>query len=223
MRFGARAVSGQESGAGKVRDSAGLPSFKAAGGEHGVQARQPLFKRVAYGMIKDYERFQFTSAPMLAEKGDARRMRLKDNSIGGIITSPPYLNNIDYTKVYEVENWFVGLDAEPVLRSYIGLGKVPAAGLEDLPLEAAAYFEDMENVLEEMHRVLADGGRAAVVVGNAFVGGQVIDSDLMLAMLGERVGFKAEAIWSLNQRFALENRTERRGVLRESVVIFRKA
>jgi len=105
----------------------------------------------------------------------------------------------------------------------VGLQKVPDHGYEDLPLEAVAYFEDMEKTLEEMHRILIDGGRAALVVGNAFINGEVIDSDLVLARIGERVGFKAEAIWALNKRAALERRTIVKGTLRESLIVLRKS
>jgi DNA modification methylase len=91
----------------------------------------------------------------------------------------------------------------------------------DLPLEARLYFEDMETALKEMHRVLKQGGKAAIVVGNGYVGG-VIESDIILSYLAEKIGFGLVSIFVLNKRFALEERTVKKGILRESLIILEK-
>ena len=56
-----------------------------------------------------------TSAAPLASvdirEGDARRVdsTLQQNNFDWIVFSPPYPNNIDYTEVYKLENWVLGL------------------------------------------------------------------------------------------------------------------
>jgi DNA modification methylase len=186
-----------------------------------------MLRRVIYNMIRDIEHFEKTAAASLVEQGDARKMKFANNSVDAVITSPPYLNNIDYTKVYEIEQFIIHEHEEPAVRSYIGFAKdlqndiLPEL---DLPPAAIAYFTDMETVLKEMHRVLKSGGNAALVVGNAYFSGieKIIDSDLILAYLAKRIGFEVQDVVVLNERFALENRTQKKGVLRESMIILKK-
>jgi SAM-dependent methyltransferase len=187
-----------------------------------------MFRRVVYGMIRDYEHFERSDGSEIAvEKCDARRMKLADGSVNAIITSPPYLNNIDYTKVYEIEQFLLHEKEDPAVRSYIGLEKeienkvLPEL---DLPPAAAAYFTDMLASLKEMHRSSGNGAHAALVVGNAYFPEtqQIIDSDTILAYLAEQTGFSVEEIAVLNERFALENRTQKKGILRESMIVLSK-
>lgn len=183
-----------------------------------------MLKRTLKRMIRDLERSRAGSAPCTVQQCDARRMNLGDGSVDAVITSPPYLNQIDYTKVYEIENWFIsGLYEKPPIRSYIGL-ESDAEFLPELqlPPAAAAYFRDMSMVLQEMSRACKDGARLAIVVGNAYFPGRIVDSDLILSNLAEQTGFAVEKILVLNKRFALEERTRKKGILRESAIIMHK-
>ena len=74
----------------------------------------------------------------------------------------------------------------------------------------------------ELFRVLRPGGKAALVVGNAYLAGEIIESDLLLALLAERAGFRCSEVRCVAERFALERRTEKKGVLRESIVFLEK-
>jgi DNA modification methylase len=188
-----------------------------------VPPLRKMFQQVVKKMIKDIEKSPRTNAPAVVDFGDARRLPLDGESVDAVITSPPYLNNIDYTKVYAIEEFFIYGEAQPGIRAYIGMNAKESDFLSemDLPLQARLYFDDMNSVLSEMHRVLRSGGHAAIVVGNGYVDG-VIESDLILAYLAEKLGFSVENIFVLNKRFALENRTTQKGVLRESLIILRK-
>jgi len=191
-----------------------------------VPPMRVLLRRTIYNMIRDIEHFEMEgSAQVMVEKCDARRMKLEDSSVDAIITSPPYLNNIDYTKVYEIEQFILHEKEEPSVRSYIGQdGEIENLVLPelDLPPAAVAYFTDMNEVIKEMHRVLKPGGSASIVVGNAYVNGMIIDSDTILAYLASKTGFAVEDITVMNERYALENRTMKKGILRESIVILKK-
>lgn len=190
--------------------------------KHPAPPLRIFYKRVVKNMIKDLDKMQKTDAQCIVDVGDARRLRADDNSIDAVITSPPYLNNIDYTKVYAIEEWIANLHDNPYrstpkgvssLRSYIGYGK---------PNTPDAYFEDMNDALLEMFRVLKQDGRAVIVVGNAYVNGEIINSDELLAQLAEKIGFSVKEIAVLNKRYALENRTNKKGVLRESMIVLEK-
>ncbi len=190
--------------------------------KHNIPLRK-MFGRVTARMIKDLEGFEKKPCKIRVEQGDARRLAMEDGCVDAVITSPPYLNNIDYTKVYSIENWFVGM-TEPAIRSFIG-----GATAEDFlglgfPPFANAYFMDMQLSIKEMHRVCKPGAKAAIVVGNAYLSDAdiIVDSDLILSALAEEIGFSIKEILVLNKRYALEGRTIKKGVLRESAVVMEK-
>ncbi len=197
----------------------GVIKFK----KHPTPPLRHLYRRIVKNMIKSLEKTSLPQANSRAFVGDARQMKLEDSSIDAVITSPPYLNNIDYTKIYSIEEWIAGLQEQPPIRSWIGYNKSDI--MVDGRLRTSvgqAYFEDMKKTIEEMHRVLKSGGHAAVVVGNAYVNGQIINSDEILAKMSEEIGFVVNEIDVVNKRYALEERTKKKGILRESIIILEK-
>jgi len=199
--------------------------------KHPVPPLRKLFQRVVYRMIKDIEDSEPAHAAVVVMQGDARKLNLDDGSVDAVITSPPYLNNIDYTKLYAIEDFFMKMRHVPNMRSFLGI--------RDMTEQAEAYFEDMNAALAEMHRVCKPGAHVAIVIGNAYLrrsealrepGEQTfskainreIETDFILAHMASEIGFGVEKIYVLNKRFALENRTEKKGILRESLIILKK-
>jgi DNA modification methylase len=182
--------------------------------KHPVPPFRSLFRRMVFRMMKEAESFKGTGNAD-ARIGDARKMGIASGSIDGIITSPPYLNIIDYTKVYAIENWFTGR-ARPALRSYFGLLEGDAGEKK--------YFDDMKASLKEMHSAMKQGAYAGIVVGNAYFPEpeRVVEVDLTLAEMGEDIGFRAKQVIVLNKRPALKGRTRKVGTLRESMVVLEK-
>lgn len=185
--------------------------------KHPVPLFRKFYSRAIKKMIKDYSKLPETGAQAFVEFGDARKLQLKSESIDAVITSPPYLNQIDYTKVYSVEDWFVG-KPRPGVRAYLGLRESFEHKLE--PVET--YMHDMEQMLKECHRVCKSGAKLVFVIGNAYIERKSIDCDFMLAEIAERVGFEVKEIIVLNKRWALEERTQKKGILRESAVVIDK-
>jgi len=184
--------------------------------KHPVPPFRKFYQRTVKRMIRDVKKHQIGKGKAIAMLGDARKMKLRDGSVDAVITSPPYINNIDYTKVYMIENWFAGASMPP-MRSYLGLkDSVHESVLEE------HYFQDMGRVLKEMYRVIRPGGKAGIVVGNAYLQDRIAEVDLMLAGMAEDTGFRARKILCLNKRFALKRRTVKVGVLRESLVVLEK-
>jgi len=138
-----------------------------------------------------------------------------------IITSPPYLNRYDYSRIYGLElslafvEDFAGLKAirHSLLRSHIESRPAPTdevnhpALLEVLsnldgkklnnpriPVMIKGYFEDMNLVLRELYKACRPGAKIALVVGNVRFEGELISVDLLLSELASNVGFGVDKV-----------------------------
>ncbi len=176
--------------------------------KHPTPPLRHLFRRIVYRMLKDVESERLTGKVNIMQC-DSRKMDIADESIDAVITSPPYLNNIDYTKLYAIEDYFMKLRNVTPMRSF-------------LENTEEKYFEDMEKVLKELHRVCKPGANLAIVIGNAYIDKE-IESDFLTCWLASKAGFEVERVFVLNKRFALKDRTKKVGVLRESLLILKKA
>jgi len=91
---------------------------------------------------------------------NAIEIPLNDNSIDGVITSPPYSFAIDYVKNDEVQLRFLGYDTNNIKSKMIGLiGKNKNEKLEN-------YFRDMKLVCSEVSRVLKKGKYFVMIIGS---------------------------------------------------------
>lgn len=201
--------------------------------KHPVPPLRDILRRQLFRMIGDCGRFPKTKARCEAEIEDARRMKLKDNSIDAVITSPPYLNKIEYTKVYSIEEeLFFEKKGVPSLRSYIGSeddrvideeNKIEnITDANDLPLPAKAYFNDMYEAIKDLQRVCKNPAKVGIVVGNGCFPTGVVESDIILSKIAEKLGFDAQEILVLNKRWCTRNRVEKVGITRESLLIWEK-
>ena len=87
-------------------------------------------------------------------------MPLDDNSIDGVITSPPYSFAIDYVKNDEAQLSFLDYDVNTIRNEMIGLvGKNKNQRLEN-------YFKDMEFVCSEVSRVLKKDKYFVMIIGS---------------------------------------------------------
>jgi ubiquinone/menaquinone biosynthesis C-methylase UbiE len=92
-------------------------------------------------------------------EGDARELPLENNSIDGIIFSPPYSFAIDYLANDSFHLNFMGIDVDTLRGNMIGLrGRT----LSD---KYGHYREDMDKVLSECARVLRPGCFCTIIVG----------------------------------------------------------
>lgn len=165
--------------------------------------------------------------------GDARALDVGGSEVDLIVTSPPYLNNIDYSKIYGLELSLLAMskaEAEEVrmraIRSFIGRRmdvdamppEVGDVGLR-IPI-VGTYFRDMEACIMEMFRVLSPGGAAYVNVSNSVIHETHVIVDEVFAQMAERIGFSETEIVVGAERIADVRPQKVR--TRESVVIMRK-
>ena len=121
-------------------------------------------------------------------EGDAAATpAIADNSVQLTVTSPPFLNVVQYARDNWLRCWFNGLDAEA-----IGEHITMSATLE-------AWTAAMSQVLQELHRVTRPGGWVAFEVGEVRRG--EIKLDEAVAPLGMAAGFECRAILINAQQF----------------------
>ncbi len=145
--------------------------------------------------------------PAVIRPGDARKLPLEGGSIDVVITSPPYLNAIDYLRGHKFSLAWMGHrvgDLRDVRATNIGtevatgdqLGNLDVAAamsrlgkLNGLPArergQIGRYLADMSRVLGEIHRVLKSGGEAILVVGDNTRRGVFIENSNAIVHLGE--------------------------------------
>ena len=171
-------------------------------------------KRRLIAMEKDLES-EPLKAPAMVIHGDARSLPLATESVGGILTSPPYLSRYDYTKINRSLYQVMGQSGRrrgrrQQVRASRGRGSVgdraghPAAdevagllaGRGDREGAAAvqSYFLDMTRCLEEMHRVLRPGGALWCVVAGAALKKEYVPSDLILTEIAESLGLRRKRL-----------------------------
>ncbi len=117
---------------------------------------------------------------------DARNTSIEDESIGAIITSPPYVTSYEYADIHQLTSyWFDYItDLQAFRKNFIGtfyslnqeifsnsvLGQKIVNKLFETDKrtarEVANYFNDMYSVSEEMKRILKPEGYICLVVGN---------------------------------------------------------
>ena len=171
-----------------------------------------LFKYKIRKMLRDLKASPLPDAPAEVDIGDARNLELADSSIDFVITSPPYLNKIEYTKIYRTEFSLFFNMPETKLRSYVGEGDDPEK----------MYSQDMSKVFSELFRVCKPGARMAMVVGGGCFPDRVVEADKLVAELAERSGFRVPELLVARNTWCTRQKTVKIGKMRESVIIMSK-
>ncbi len=143
------------------------------------------------------------------KEGDSRKVELPDNSIDGIITSPPYSIALDYVEndAHSLED--MGYKLNEIREDFIG---VRGKGKEKVEL----YNNDMRKSYSEMYRILKPNKYAVIVIGNATYQGQEVKTVEFTIDYMSELGFKLEKN-ILKLIFGLYNVMKK-----ENILIFRK-
>lgn len=181
------------------------------------------------------------------EKRGARAF--KKESIGLIITSPPYITAQKYVRTTKLELLWLGLaDSKSLVeldKETIGSERVKADEeimptnikaidnlcnkIEDISKERAImtnrYFNDMVLVMKNSYKVLKKDKKMILIVGNNKVCGHNVNTHEMLAEIGESVGFKRELVVKdrIRSRGMITKRHKNGGLIEdEYIVMLRK-
>jgi DNA modification methylase len=175
--------------------------------------------------IVDIETTSIKIKPVIQHQSSFEEYTLKQKA-DLVITSPPYANCFDYSKVYLVELWFGGffkniidqkLFRQSSITSHVHykwekrhgdfghelINNQIATYLvkqnlwdKKIPNMLVGYFSDMGKVLYEMIPNLNKNATIGIVVGNSVYGGLPIATDILLAQIAIKLGFELMGIES---------------------------
>lgn len=196
-----RLIITKDSGASRARDvSHSRP--------HRVRDRATLDPQVRF--ISSVETVLRRAAPVLADgtlsliRSDARCLPFGAGSVAHVVTSPPYLNAIDYLRGHRMSLVWMGYSMA-ALRELRGtnIGTERGSSIdEELAVVArgavegsvstrrrriiATYVSDIDAVLAEVARVVSDDGTATFVVADARHSDQVVSVSKLVRELAPR-------------------------------------
>ena len=145
------------------------------------------------------------------ERGDARQLESLNNAcVDLVLTSPPYLNAIDYMRGHRLSLVWLGhrlSDLRKIRSDSIGTERGPDSSFtstlfEDIEFAmlrsttpanrhaamVARYAEDLYRMMSEIRRVLRPGGVAVLVVGNSCLKGTFIRNSAGVIRAAKMVG-----------------------------------
>ena len=151
------------------------------------------------------------------EDMEARDIKYNADHFDLALTSPPYVNAVDYPRTHQLEMYWLGFEQEALLtlkKQNVGTESVSAShyktehkiGVPEADRVIAnifkedprrayiafKYLDDMRKNLIEVHKVLREGGRYIIVVGNNRIRGQVFENWKYLMSIAEDIGFGIE-------------------------------
>ncbi len=158
--------------------------------------------------------------------GDARNLKdLQDQSVDKVITSPPYLNAIDYMRgnkfsliwlgysigeLRSVRSNSIGAERKLENSEQLNIDEIYKSIFGKLSLEnkhtsmIKRYINDSILLMSEIARVLKKGKRATLVVGNSILKGSYIDNSEVFNFAGQLFGL--ELIKSQKREIPLNKR-----------------
>lgn len=147
--------------------------------------------------------------PSRIRTGDARHIPLPERSVDLAITSPPYLNAIDYLRGHRLSLVWMGYNLSSlstIRASNIGSEVATIKTLSDRVADSVVralhvgqlterfqcvlsrYVVDMSQVMKEIKRVLVPSGRAVFVIGDSNVRGIYVRNSRIIEMLAANYG-----------------------------------
>ena len=180
------------------------------------------FKRHCQKMIKsNNEYYDYLNhegrldAPCDIRLKDARQTDIEAGSVDMIITSPPYVTSYEYADIHQLTVYWMNFipDMYEFRKNFIGTSYSGNKSLEvngsnlaqkivdslseqshHIALDVAQYFNDMQDVANEMARILVPNGRACIVIGNTKIKGVHIKSAEVFCEYLTHAGLRKEKV-----------------------------
>lgn len=170
-------------------------------------------------LINEVEEQQRNGLRAVAKKakfltGDARATKkIKNNSVSLTVTSPPFLDVVQYAKDNWLRCWFNGIDAKEVTKNIT------------MSRTTDEWCEVMGDVFQELYRITKKNGWVVFEVGEVRKGKTKLEE--YVVELGLQAGFMCEAIMINQQQFTKTANiwgvaNNSKGTNSNRIVIFRK-
>ena len=183
----------------------------------------------------------------IAINSDARDLKYPDNYFDFAVTSPPYVNAVDYPRTHQLEIYWLEIEngsLTPLKKKHIGTESVAVKFYNDLHLIdvkeaddvltsiynidkrrayiAYKFLADMEKNIQEVYRTLKKGGRYAIVIGNNTIRRHNFESWKYLIEIAKRNNFELEIYFGseIIKHFIKIKRDER--INTDWIIILRK-
>ena len=207
------------------KDGNGVKRKNYSGQNFSLQNINELIGQKLKMFIDDISSTSINIKPIIKHQSSFDEYKLNQKA-DIVITSPPYANCFDYSKVYLVELWFGGFfksanDQKTFRQSSITshvhykweprhkefgnelVNNQIASYLHNkklwdkkIPDMLTGYFSDMGKVLYELIPNLNRNATIGIVVGNSVYGGLPIASDILLSQIAIKAGFELIGIES---------------------------
>jgi hypothetical protein len=208
-----------------------LPPNQAVSAENQIRINQRLDQKPEYRDVRelilrksiqlqsglsgaDRDRLRRVAAhARFLEEQAARTRAIDDNTVQLTVTSPPFLDVVQYAKDNWLRCWFNGFDAADIGRRMT------------LCRSVDEWAEAMRAVFAELHRITRPGGWVAFEVGEVRRGSLRLEE--FIAPVGNDTGFECQAVLINSQQFTktaniwgINNNSM--GTNTNRIVIFRK-
>jgi len=134
---------------------------------------------------------------------------INDSTVDAVITSPPYMDTLDYARDNRLRLWFLGVkDYKIVKRNEIG--------------KISTFEEDMLSVLITMSKVIKPGGVCVFVLGDVIRNNHKYDVPLIICELAKANVKQLYLAKKLTRNVPNNYRTikSKRATKKETIIVF---
>ena len=144
-----------------------------------------LVRKKSKNLLSDHSsRSSSMIAPRLVNKPASATAEIPSDSVSLVVTSPPFLDVVDYAGDNWLRCWFAGIDPQSVKLT--------------VPKKLEDWQSEMTRVFIELHRVLKPGGHIAFEVGEVRAGKVKLEETVLTC--GIDAGLSAELVL-INQQY----------------------
>ncbi|MFX1520925.1 MAG: DNA methyltransferase [Promethearchaeota archaeon] len=158
--------------------------------EHGTSDIKDLFLKKVTHMQNELKKTAIiveTIPKVVVINGDARKLEIESESTDLIVTSPPYVNALDYYRVHMYNMYWLDMDFDAFKRNEIGAHSRFVNNRFRLLSE---YLGDLLRSMIEMNRILKQDKLCVIVVGNSSLEYELIESYKFFAEMSKKIGLQ---------------------------------